>query len=115
MLGNKEYRGVTRAGDALAGESRYVSGSYEGTWCSFSARWDLLKIDAALCDPIAFNRIWAIQDGYGERGFTPPQGYDWSGIRDSSDEARAAMYAVASEFISDAEMEAGLGLAAVPS
>jgi predicted RNA-binding Zn-ribbon protein involved in translation (DUF1610 family) len=30
---------------------------------------------------------WEIQDGYGEPGFTPPQGWDWSGIRDSSEEA----------------------------
>lgn len=28
--------------------------------------------------------IWSLQDGYGEPGFMPPQGCDWSGIRDSS-------------------------------
>lgn len=28
--------------------------------------------------------IWSLQDGYGEPGFTPEQGMDWSGIRDSS-------------------------------
>lgn len=36
--------------------------------------------------------IWSIQDGYGEAGYTPPQGFDWSGIRDSSPEATRAMY-----------------------
>jgi hypothetical protein len=28
--------------------------------------------------------VWAKQDGYGVAGYTPPQGWDWSGIRDSS-------------------------------
>jgi hypothetical protein len=37
--------------------------------------------------------LWSLQDGYGEPGFIPCQGYDWSGIRDSSDEAVRAMYA----------------------
>lgn len=27
---------------------------------------------------------WSLQDGYGATGMTPPQGFDWSGIRDSS-------------------------------
>ena len=27
---------------------------------------------------------WGLQDGYGAPGFTPTQGWDWSGIRDSS-------------------------------
>lgn len=31
-----------------------------------------------------FETIWSLQDGYGVPGLTPPQGYDWSGIRDSS-------------------------------
>lgn len=33
------------------------------------------RIDAA---------VWALQDGYGAAGYTPAQGWDWSGIRDSS-------------------------------
>lgn len=37
--------------------------------------------------------LWSIQDGYGIPGFYPEQGYDWSGIRDSSDEAVRAMFA----------------------
>jgi hypothetical protein len=31
---------------------------------------------------------WRLQDGYGAPGATPPQGWDWSGIRDSSDAAK---------------------------
>ena len=34
-----------------------------------------------------------LQDGHGEPGFVPAQGWDWSGIRDSSDEAQAKMAA----------------------
>lgn len=36
--------------------------------------------------------LWSLQDGYGEQGFMPDQGYDWSGIRDSSTEAIEAMF-----------------------
>jgi len=36
--------------------------------------------------------IWARQDGYGAPGLNPAQGYDWSGIRDSSEEAMKSMY-----------------------
>lgn len=35
--------------------------------------------------------LWALQDGYGEPGYMPAQGYDWSGIRDSSPAAIARM------------------------
>ena len=38
--------------------------------------------------------IWATQDGYGIPGYTPPQGEDWSGIRDSSESAVRAMYEI---------------------
>ena len=36
---------------------------------------------------IIVEETWNLQDGYGEQGFMPTQGWDWSGIRDSSDEA----------------------------
>lgn len=36
--------------------------------------------------------LYDLSDGYGEPGYIPSQGYDWSGIRDSSDEAIDAMY-----------------------
>ncbi len=32
-------------------------------------------------------RIWELTDAYGDKGYIPSQGYDWSGIRDSSIEA----------------------------
>lgn len=38
--------------------------------------------------------IWRLQDGYGSEGYTPVQGWDWSGIRDSSTEAFRRMAAV---------------------
>ena len=31
-----------------------------------------------------FDAVWACADAYGEPGTVPPQGHDWSGIRDSS-------------------------------
>lgn len=40
----------------------------------------------------AFEIIWSLQDGYGIPGFMPEQGYDWSGVRDSSTAAVEAMY-----------------------
>lgn len=42
--------------------------------------------------PEMFDIIWSLSDGYGEPGLIPPQGYDWSGIRDSSLEAIEAMH-----------------------
>jgi hypothetical protein len=44
-----------------------------------------------------FYAVWDRSDGYGEPGTVPPQGYDWSGIRDSSDHAVAEMYAALGE------------------
>lgn len=79
-------------------------------WCRFRARIDLLRIDWACEFDAAADRIWDLQDGYGEPGFTPCQGWDWSGIRDSSPEAIAQMDAVASEFVSNADMAKALGL-----
>lgn len=35
--------------------------------------------------------LWSLTDAYGEEGYLPPQGWDWSGIRDSSDEAKGRM------------------------
>ena len=47
------------------------------------------------------DETWKIQDGYGEPGFMPPQGWDWSGIRDSSDGAMRKMAATILNFIAD--------------
>jgi len=38
-----------------------------------------------------YEEVWKLQDGYGTPGFMPPQGWDWSGIRDSSAEAKDQM------------------------
>jgi hypothetical protein len=32
-------------------------------------------------------RIWGLTDAYGDKGCIPSQGYDWSGVRDSSPES----------------------------
>lgn len=41
------------------------------------------------------SKIWRLSNGYGQNGHIPAQGYDWSGIRDSSDEAIWKMVDVA--------------------
>lgn len=52
------------------------------------------EIHAAVgeADDKFLNAIWSRQDGYGETGYVPPQGFDWSGIRDSTDGAVVQMY-----------------------
>lgn len=48
----------------------------------------LSKIYAACVDSMeSAMTAWKHQDGYGVAGFVPAQGWDWSGIRDSSPEA----------------------------
>jgi len=37
----------------------------------------------------AYKAAWHYTDAYGEMGYIPPQGYDWSGFRDSSKESNA--------------------------
>lgn len=34
--------------------------------------------------PEQFETIYSLSDGYGVEGLIPDQGYDWSGVRDSS-------------------------------
>ena len=106
------YRNVTRDGDHREGEQSWNDGE---SWMRFSATWSLLVISTAqdVGGAQAVGRIWELQDGYGEQGWTPEQGWDWSGIRDSSPEAIEQMLAVAHEYVSDADMESKLGLQAV--
>lgn len=111
VLSQYEYREVTRDGEQIAGKQRWAHSS-SSTWVGFEAQWTLLKIHAACEAPLAAEAIWANQDGYGAPGTTPAQGWDWSGIRDSSPEAIARMYDIATEFISDAELSEKLGLTA---
>lgn len=108
------YRNVTREGDTVEGEESFDGGE---RWIRFSANWSLFRIREALWssqpgepEGHAYRRIWALQDGYGEPGTTPVQGYDWSGIRDSSPEAIAAMNAVAAEYVTDEDINRMLGL-----
>lgn len=44
-------------------------------------------------------KIYAQSDGYGEPGYIPVQGFDWSGIRDSSSQAKEAMSSVARDYL----------------
>ena len=39
--------------------------------------------------------IWAASNGYGTPGYKPDQGYDWSGIRDSTPRAIHRMFEAA--------------------
>ena len=48
----------------------------------------LTKIHA---DGALWAACWPFTDAYGEPGYVPPQGLDWSGFRDSSDAAIKAM------------------------
>jgi len=52
----------------------------------------LQSVDQKTRDEI-FYKTWSLQDGYGKVGYTPSQGWDWSGIRDSSEKARINMAA----------------------
>lgn len=38
-----------------------------------------------------YRAVYSRSDGYGEPGYIPVQGYDWSGVRDSSLQAQEAM------------------------
>jgi hypothetical protein len=101
-----KYRNCTKVGDLICGERSLGDG-----WIRFEGNLDLLRIDAALDhSEDAFNRIWDMQDGYGEPGYTPTQGYDWSGIRDSTVATRDQMDAVAREYVTDADLAETFGL-----
>lgn len=85
-----KYRNVTIAGDRVEGEKQYEP---DGSWFKFRASLRLMIIHEAFYgDATDAVRIWSLQDGYGEPGYTPAQGIDWSGVRDSSERATAAMY-----------------------
>ena len=52
------------------------------------------------------SELWKLQDGYGSRGYVPVQGYDWSGIRDSSYAAKLAMFQKFEHLLNDIEFQA---------
>ena len=88
----KTYSEVVVEGDHI--EGRYTT--EDGFSCRFRAHMPLFQIAEAFDhNEAAHDEIWALQDGYGSPGYTPPQGQDWSGIRDSSEDAMAKMLAVA--------------------
>jgi hypothetical protein len=85
-----QYRNITIGDD---GKVRGEHNRY-GSWMGFTARLDLLWIEEALgCGQRAHRSIWELQDGL------PGQGYDWSGIRDSSPRAIAEMFARAQDIL----------------
>jgi len=77
-----------RAGSTIIGLESWDDGK---SWIPFEANEDLMKIELHWAHP----EIWSLQDGYGTRGYTPTQGKDWSGVRDSSESAILAMSEVA--------------------
>jgi hypothetical protein len=108
----KVYRNVRFNPDGtLAGEWT-LEGAKDWQWVSFDrARLDLTWIERASALSVdAAREIWAIQDGYGEAGFTPEQGWDWSGIRDSSPEALTDMLAQAVTYLPWPQLLADLGV-----
>ena len=57
-----------------------------------AANWAALKSDLSPeVEQEVLAATWRKQDGYGKVGFRPPQGWDWSGIRDSTDHAKGEM------------------------
>jgi hypothetical protein len=67
-------------------------------------RW---KISSSMKLAIIWNvnwedkRIWGLTDAYGDKGYIPSQGYDWSGIRHSSLEAIWKMTDIAVEMLEE--------------
>lgn len=87
-----QYLDVTLADDGtLLGKRAWREGAAP---VSFQAPLSLMWIDVA-SETAAADDIWDLQDGYGEPGYTPDQGWDWSGIRDSTPEATVRMLAIA--------------------
>lgn len=82
-----------------------------GSWCHFTGVLDLLWISEAIDRIAGFGEdAWKVQDAYGEPGFTPPQGRDWSGYRDSSPPARAKMLAMAVEVMPASDFAEIMGI-----
>lgn len=67
----EEYLAITRTEQLTAIHKFWGSLEYEGD---------------------ASRELYAMSDGYGIMGMIPAQGMDWSGIRDSTDEAVQKMY-----------------------
>ena len=74
--------------------SRSISGQRtgpDGHWSKFVTTPNLFFINLAMdIMPETIGTFMTMADGYGKRGYFP-DGYDWSGIRDSSQRARNEM------------------------
>lgn len=97
------YRNVKINGNHVEGEEQLSSGS----WIRFSGDERLMKIGLAYdSDDHGIGlELYSLQDGYGQKGFVPCQGYDWSGIRDSSEKAIAEMLAVAERWAKENQVK----------
>jgi hypothetical protein len=102
------YRGVVVRPDGSGFDGEY---SDDGdNWYRFGANLELFVIKLVYnLGGEAAERLWAIQDGYGYPGLTPPQGYDWSGIRDSSPPAIELMCQIAREYVTADQVNVMLG------
>lgn len=99
ILPKTKYRNIIIEGETFEGEEYRPS---IGMWVRFKANLKLYVISLAvrgenLPKGIA-RQIWEMQDGM--PGVPPEEcEWDWSAIRDSSQEAIDEMYAVASQYI----------------
>lgn len=106
------YRNVVVEADGIIrGEYTQAPETATSSWMRFSANRELLQISEAMeRHEGLYELVWLLQDGYGEPGFTPPQGWDWSGIRDSSPDAIRSMVDLVSGVFGDEELDAVLGI-----
>lgn len=94
-----KYRKIVIRGNTVNGETNEF-----GSWMKFSGTKALLTISYCMnLQPKTITRFMQLADGYGEPGFFPA-GYDWSGIRDSSAAARAAMYKLAIKLLGNTKL-----------
>lgn len=67
--------------------------------CLFSAHPTLLAVSLAMeLVPRSVSQLMRLADGYGAPGFFPG-GYDWSGFRDSTEDAKDKMFDVATRLL----------------
>jgi hypothetical protein len=89
------YRRVEIHGETIKGEM-----ALGGGWCQFEGWGPLMRIRYAVDHGprTVAEELCGMQDGYGEPGWMPPGGWDWSGFRDSTLEAITAMDEVATRW-----------------
>jgi hypothetical protein len=102
------YRNVKIENGLVFGEHD----AYGSGWTSFSGSLKgMLVREVWLNGPgTAVAAIWQEQDGYGVPGYTPSQGLDWSGVRDSTHEAWDVMYEIAKKYLSVEDFLIQLGV-----